>query len=1018
MPTQKKKSAAKKPSKAPKADGEDPKKKKQAKEARQKPKDRATSPENSDKGKKAFPMVGIGASAGGLEALEKFFENLPVESGIAFVVITHTDPKRTSLLPSIIKRKTKATVKQIEEAMPIEPNIVYLPPSDRDLNLEKQIFRLKKRPTRDRLHMPVDLFFKNLAEEWGERSAGIILSGTGTDGTHGLRAIKEKSGLAVVQTLESARHTGMPISAIDTGLVDFVVSPEEMPERLIEYFKHPVSIQPVSDEKTEKEPDPIKQILAFLAKRTRHDFSQYKSSTLNRRIARRIAVTRSRDPKDYLKVLYRDEQEIRALFQDLLIGVTSFFRDSEAFDFLKKSVLPDMFSTRKDNKTLRVWVPACATGEEAYSVAILLKEYMEENDIACEMQIFGTDIDPLAIEKARRGEYLENIAADVSSQRLKAFFAKEGGRYRVKRDIREAVVFAEQNLLRDPPFSDLDLLVCRNLLIYLKIEAQDTLIPLFHYTLRKSGVLFLGNSETIGRFPELFEPLSKSYAIFRRKESAMRPHLRFPTGKTEPVLLDGESQQREGEHSEEKISLHKTVERVLINEFTPACVVINHAGEVIYTCGHTGKYLELAPGHVNLAITEMAREGLRFPLISALRKAKEEDGPTRVKQVKVKTNSEYQWIDLTVKKISKAPLRDAMMVVFEELPAPAEKAEPADQEKQDERQNGRVEELEQELLRVSAEYRSAREELETSNEELRSVNEEMQSSNEELQSTNEELESSREELQSLNEELNTVNDELKDKIQELDDSYRAVIDTLNSTQIAIVFLDKNLCVTRFTRAATDLINLIDSDLGRPLEHISDRLVEYEDLCKKAESVLNTLKSFEDEVLTEDGRWYRMNIMIHRKGNRIIEGVVLTFVNIDSQKNAQRAIEEMKAKEIDSARRLAENIVDTVRESLLVLDDQMRVVSASRQFYKTFDTDPQQTEGMSLFELGDGQWDIPELRSLLAQTTEEHKTFDDYRVEHRFADFGLKKMLLNARHLQEDRKDQNRVLLAIEDVTDK
>lgn len=446
-------------------------------------------------------------------------------------------------------------------------------------------------------------------------------------------------------------------------------------------------------------------------------------------------------------------------------------------------------------------------------------------------------------------------------------------------------------------------------------------------------------------------------------------------------------------------------------------MVINHAGEIVYTSGRTGKYLELAPGHVNLGIAEMVREGLRFPLMSALRKAKETEEPVRTKNIKVKINSGHQRIDLTVKKFSKAPMRDATIVVFEELSDPAKAVQPGDQGKSDEPQKERIYALEQELLRIREEYRSAREELETSNEELRSTNEELQSSNEELQSSNEELESSREELHSLNEELNTVNDELKNKIQELEDSYKAVTETLNSTQIAMVFLDKALCVTRFTQAGAALINLIDSDVGRPLKHLSDKL-EYEGLSRKAEGVLNTLESFEDEVRTEDGHWYRMNIMIYRKADQIIEGVVLTFVNIDSQKNAQQEIEAMREKEVTSARRLAEHIVDTVRESLLVLDEQMRVITASRRFYKIFKTNPQQTEGKTLFELGDGQWDIPELRKLLEKTVKQHKTFEGYRVEHRFAGIGSKKMLLNARHLQEERKDQNKVLLAIEDVTDK
>jgi two-component system CheB/CheR fusion protein len=1007
MAAQKKKTAAPKPSKASKAAKDEPGEKKPAQaESKQPAEDQ-----------KPFPIVGIGASAGGLEALEAFFENLPVESGMAFVIITHTDPKRDSLLPEIIKRKTKVTVKQIEEATPIETNTVYLPPSDRDPFIAHKIFRLKNRPAKDRLHMPVDLFLRHLAEERGERAACVILSGTGSDGTQGLRAIKEKSGLAVVQDPNSARHTGMPTSALDTGLVDFVLAPEEMPERLIEYFRHPVAMQPAAPRKSKKEPDSLKQVLAHLAKRTRHDFSLYKSSTLKRRIARRIAVTRSRDAAEYLKTLYRDNQEVQALFQDLLIGVTSFFRDPDAFAFLIEHALADLFNRKREGQALRVWVPACATGEEAYSVAIILKEYMETNDLTNEMQIFATDIDPHAIEKARSGEYLENIAADVGTQRLKRFFTKENGRYRVKRDIREAVVFAEQNLLRDPPFSNLDLLVCRNLLIYLKSEAQGRLIPLFHYTLHKNGILFLGNSETIGRFPELFEPLSKSFSIFRKKETAVELRVRFPTGKAEAASLDAEAEDREYVHTEEKISLEKAVEKVLMQEFTPACVVVDPDGEILYTSGRSGKYLELGRGRPNLNIADMAREGLRFPLTSALRKAGKTEAPIYVKGLKVRTNSKYQEIDLTVKRFSRPPLEDAVLVVFEERSTPEEKSAASNPDRADASQKDRIERLEQELLRMGQEYRSAREELETSNEELRSTNEEMQSSNEELQSTNEELESSREELQSLNEELNTVNDELQNKITELRDSYRAIAETLDSTRIAIVFLDKDLRVVRFTQTAAELINLIDTDAGRPLEHISNNLA-YEDLCKKAAEVLDTLSPFEKEVKTEDGHWYRMNIMVHRKGDHVIEGVVLTFVNIDPQKKAQQEIEAIKAREVRSAERFAENIVDTVRESLLVLDEQMRVITANRRFFQTFATESAQTEGKSLFELGDGQWDIPELRRLLKQTIAQHQAFEDYRVEDRFAEVGFKQMLLNARHLQEERNDQNRILLAIEDVTDR
>ncbi|MGW8186861.1 MAG: CheR family methyltransferase, partial [Desulfobacterales bacterium] len=526
----------------------------------------------------AFPIVGIGASAGGLEALEDFFENLPEKSGIAFVVITHTDPKHTSLLPSILERKTRAAkIRLIEDHMPVEPNTVYLPPSDRDPVIEDEAFRLRERPGREKIHMPVDLFLRCLADVRGERAGCVILSGTGTDGTYGLRAIKENAGLALVQKPETARHAGMPTNAIDSGLADFVIPAKEMPSQLIAYFKHPVKLNPAERTETKKESDQVKKILAHLAQRTHHDFSLYKNGTLTRRIARRIAVTHSRDADEYIQALYRDETEVRSLLQDLLIGVTNFFRDPEAFTFLKEKALPAIYSRKRREEPLRVWIPGCATGEEVFSVMILLREYLEENNVSADIQVFGTDIDRNAIEKARTGVYLANITADVSAERLKRFFDKEGDCYRVKSEIRESVVFAEQNLLRDPPLSNLDLLVCRNLLIYLKPEAQNKLILLFHYTLKPHGILFLGNSESIGRFSELFEPLGKKLSLFLKRENANRPPIQFPTARLAPA--PAEERQSQSEELAGGQTMAEAVDALLLAEFTPSCVIVDPKGE-------------------------------------------------------------------------------------------------------------------------------------------------------------------------------------------------------------------------------------------------------------------------------------------------------------------------------------------------------------------------------------------------------------------------------------------------------
>jgi two-component system CheB/CheR fusion protein len=1009
MPEKKRPSAAKKAAKKKQPVAKQP--------AQKRPGAAGRSPNRGAKAAPPFPVVGVGASAGGLDALEKLFAKLPADTGMAFVVITHTDPKHTSMLPEIIERRTQLKVRVIEDRMAAAPDTIYLPPSDHDPLIANGTFSLKKRVAKREIHMPVDLFLKQLAVERRERSGCVILSGTGSDGTHGLRAVKENGGLAVVQDPATAQHAGMPDSAIDTGLVDFVLPPDTIAGRLADYFRHPVAAKPVSNDAERKPPDRIRQILAFLAKRTRHDFSLYKTSTLQRRIGRRLAVTRSRDTEAYLQVLYQNNDEVQALFHDLLIGVTSFFRDPEAFEQLETQVLPELLAKRRPGAALRVWIPGCATGEETYSVAILLKEIMEKKEISCDLQIFGTDIDPRAIEKARSGLYLPNIAADISAERLKRFFNKEGDGYRIRREIREPVVFAEQNLLRDPPFSELDLLVCRNLLIYLRSEAQDRLIPLFHYTLKKDGILFLGNSETIGRFPELFDPLSKSHSIFRKRDRSVSTRIHFPTGRNEPAHLAEEGDGKD-DGANQSVSLEASVEKILMQAFAPACLVVDPKGQILYTHGRTGQYLELPPGKPNLNVADMAREGLRFALTTALRKARETKEALRETGLQVRTNGEHQWVDLTVRRLDKSPHKDALMLVFQNIPAPQpqEVKRPAEDRDAETDEDARIQELEQELMRLRQEYRSAREELETSNEELRSANEEMHSSNEELQSTNEELESSREELQSLNEELNTVNDELQNKIQELRESYQAVTETLNSTRMAIVMLDRELCVTRFTQAATKLINLIDSDLGRPLEHISTAL-EVDDLSQMAAKVVDTLQPIEREVRAEGGSWYRMNVMIRRSGNHVIEGVVMTFVNIDPQKEAQAKLEAANRRSL-SAQRLAESMVDASREALLVLDDELKVVTANRRFYEHFRTDGEKTIGRFVYDLGDGQWDIPDLRRLLEAVTEKHDTFEDYRITHEFPEIGQKIMLLNARHLREDDEKQNKILLAIEDLTDR
>lgn len=837
---------------------------------------------------KLFPVVGIGASAGGLGALEELFANVRKESGMAYVVISHTDPSRTSILPQILQKHTQLRVVEVTDGLTVEPDKVYLPPSNKDLVLADDTFFLKPISKLASPRLPIDFFLRSLADSFGEWAVCVILSGTGTDGTLGLRAMKERGGLIVAQSEQTARHPGMPQSAMGTGLVDMVLAPGEMPEKIAEYFSQGRGVALEADAEGDDLSGTLGKVVAFLRARIGHDFSQYKKSTLLRRIQRRMSITRMSRPSEYLNYLYRHPDEVNLLFQDLLISVTSFFRDPESFEFIAREVIPGLISRTNENRPVRVWTAGCSTGEEAYSIAILFYEVMEALKVKRDFQIFATDIDGLAIDRAREGLYPQNIAADVNTERLKRFFTREDNFYRVRKEIRDPVVFAVQNVLRDPPFSRLDLLICRNLLIYLEAEAQRKLIPLFHHTLNPGGYLFLGPSETIGSFSELFSIVSKKRNIYKKLgvSAGIQPAIDFPTGGKPRAFGFDPYQVIDVRVVEPGIA--ESTQRILLEHHSPVCAVVNRRGDISYIHGRSGKYLEPASGHPSLNITDMAREGLRFELAASLRMVVAKNEPVVRRGIRVKTNGDYQEVNLIVKPMEEPKsLKDMILVVFEDVPRGSEPggAEKAGASTAD--VNRRISDLESELAKVRQDHRTAMEELETSNEELKSVNEELQSSNEELQSTNEELESSREELQSLNEELSTVNAELHERIQEVSDTYRSITEVLNNTRIAIIFLDRDLNVQRFTDEASAIINLIESDVGRPLRHVSANLRET-DLWVEVSRVREGLKPVEKEVETNDGRWYLMRIVPARN-----EDLILTFINLDSLKAAEKQIEQLQ-----------------------------------------------------------------------------------------------------------------------------
>ena len=836
-----------------------------------------------------FPIVGIGASAGGLETLETFFKAMPADTGIGFVLVVHLDPTHISLLPELLQKHTRMPVCQIEDGMAVEPNHLYVIPPNKKLTILHGTLQLMELSQPRGRNLPIDSFFRSLAKDQERHAIGIILSGTGTDGTLGVKAIKGAVGMVMVQDEESAKYDGMPRSAISTGLVDYVLPPGKMPEQLLKYTRH--ATKRVAPRITSAEgpiPQALQKVFVILRARTEHDFSLYRKNTICRRIERRMDVHQIDDISDYVRYLQESDREAGILFKELLIGVTSFFRDPEAFQTLQTKVLPVLLAGKPDDYAVRVWAPGCSSGEEAYSVAILLHECMAQIGHHFHVQIFGTDLDEDAINVARAGLYPESIMADVGPERIKRYFTKEeDGHYRVKKLIREMLVFAPQNVIKDPPFTKLDLLCCRNLLIYLGTELQRKLLPIFHYSLKPHGILFLGSSETIGTATDLFAPSHKKWKIFRHKPTgeAARPMLDFPAQPDAYEAHDLELPR--AVQKAEELSALQLVETILQQTETPPCAIVNDAGNVVYIRGRTGRFLEPAEGKASVNIVQMARPGLKKELAAAIRQVATHKQETVCKGLQVDNDGGKLFLNLTVRPIlEQIAMRGLMMVVFEETAPPTKPGKTSPKPVRLKRKGRSVEELEQELQHSKENLQTSIEELETSVEELKSTNEELQSTNEELQSTNEELETSKEELQSLNEESATVNGELQARIDQVSKTKDDIKNLLDSTEIATLFLDTELRVRRFTPPATAIIPLTAADSGRPIKHLASTLVDT-DLAEYGQQVLKDLAVKEAEVLSKDDCCYVMRVRPYRTVGNVIDGVVITFVDITERKRAER-----------------------------------------------------------------------------------------------------------------------------------
>ena len=870
-------------------------------------------------GKATFPIVGIGASAGGLAAFEAFFSGMPVEKDpdMAFVLVQHLAPDHKSILTDLIRRYTRMKVSEVEDGVVVEPNCAYIIPPNRDMAFLNGTLQLLEPASPRGQRLPIDFFFRSLAQDLHDRAICIILSGTGSDGTLGLRAIKGEGGMAMAQVPESTEYDGMPRSAIGTGLVDYILPAAEMAAHLIAYADHAfgkgvrTAVAPLP-----KAEDALKKIFVLLRAQTGHDFSQYKHNTIKRRVERRMAVHQIADLSSYVRFLQQTPLEVEALFRDLLIGVTNFFRDPDAFAALEATVIPQLFTDKAPGAAVRVWISGCSTGEEAYSIAILLQEQMDKLKRHYMLQVFATDIDNRAIEQARSGLYPASIAADISPERLARFFTPEadGNAFRINKGIRDMLVFSEQDVIKDPPFSKLDLISCRNLLIYLNSDLQKKLIPLFHYALNPKGILFLGTSETVGEFVHLFTSLDRHAKLYQRREDLTNAQ-RLPLGRFSPPITEGGIDQiRMGAvPGGAKMSLREITERALLQRYAPVSILVSERGEILYVHGNTGRYLQVPHGEPNMNVIKMAREGLKRDLTTTLHSVAKEKKTIERPGLRVKTNGDYSSVNLTVLPLlphADSPTDQTLyLVVLEETktadhdqavvtcqtPSAMEIVEQAEAgdgfDGFDGLNAGKLVAALKQELRAKEEYlKSANEELETSNEELKSSNEEMQSVNEELQSTNEELETSKEELQSVNEELATVNTELQTKVLDLSRANNDMNNLLAGTGVGTIFVDFQLLIQRFTPSVTQVINLILSDVGRPVGHIVSNLVGYDTLVEDIKAVLDTLIPKEIEVQSKEGEWFLLRIRPYRTLENVIEGAVITFFDISEIKRARETLQ--------------------------------------------------------------------------------------------------------------------------------
>ncbi|MGP1386358.1 MAG: chemotaxis protein CheB [Thainema sp.] len=980
-----------------------------------------------------FPIVGIGASAGGLEAYTNLLRELPNDSGMAFVLIQHLKPDTPSMLSDILVRVTEMPVEQITDNLTVQPNHVYVIPPDKQMTISNDQLKLAPRDSAQRPFMPINLFFKCLADEYGHRAIGVVLSGLDSDGAEGLKCIKTAGGITFAQTQRTAQHSSMPNSAVATGFVDFILAPAEIAQTLADIAQHPYlnhSSLRSHMHKSEQDPSPLEPenqplqqnslsvIYNLLRATTGVDFTQYKRTTFERRLRRRMVLHQLNSVEEYVEYLRTDLSEIKALYHDVLITVTSFFRDPDSFAFLKESVFPTLIEQKAPNASIRIWVTGCATGEECYSLTICLLECLSAQDANLSIQVFGTDVSEEAIDIARQGIYSENQMAGVSSERRSRFFTRNEGRYQISKAVREMCVFARQNLGSDPPFSNIDLVSCRNVLIYFTPALQKRVLAIFHYALQANGFLWLGSSESVGETSELFSVVDKKHRVYSRNPVAS--HLSFDFVTSDYLALNP-SRAPERQNMAAETSSHTNVQRqadqIVLNRYAPVGVIVSEQLEIIHFRGDTSLYVRPAPGEPSFNLLKMIRPSLLVEVRSVLEQTKTQKTITRREGLQVEGNPRYVNVEVTPIRnplsqefsylllfengalIQSEPTRPSNEISSDQPPASGPEVERLKQE---------LAATRQELLDTQTYLQATVEEQEAINQRLTTANEEILSSNEELQSTNEELQTAKEEIQAANEELKTTNEELESRNAEARLINDDLLNLLINVNIPIVMLSNDLRIRRFTPAAESLFNLIPGDIGRPISNI--RLnVDVPDLEERITRVIEMLDTQEHEVQDQAGHWYRLRIRPYRTTENQIDGAVITLVDIDDIKRTMRQLE--------LSRLYAESIVQTVREPLVVLSRELRIKTANRAFYELFQLTEPEVEERLFFDIDSGQWDITDLRSRLENFLAHPELLHNFEFSHDFVRLGTRYILINAREIEQPFGEQL-ILLAIEDITER